>query len=559
MTVIVQPLIAKELRALFPVWGACATALILAGVPGDPKLYSMALLVYVIGAIALGAVGVGHEYTGRTLGLLLSHPIDRGRLLLIKTAALGLMLIALAAVAWICVFNGRAFHLGFTRLEHVAPHATAVLLLPALAGLCIAPVLTMLCRSPMAGIVFTATAMGGIWGTAQGFVLFEDGQLRSEGSSLDVLALAPLWYGTIGLAALGAIAAWRTFIRLEAVEGRGQDLHVPQWFGATARPAARATTSRWQPVWHLALKELHLQQMTFVVAALYVLCWSGISALRPLMPEDIARQLDGLAFLYPPLIALLAGSLASAEERQFGTLEWQVLLPLAAWRQWVVKAGTAIGLAFLLGLALPALLETIRPSGIEMQGAVRSVGALMLVLVSVGIYVSSLSTTGVRAMLLSLPVAMLVFVGAAVPFSRPGYRLMEKMSPSVDWLPFDPAVTHEFFLRNLRVFWAWELFAFAVPVLFAIFVVRFALVNHRSLERSRRQVCKHAVTVAGAVWLGMFLMFSYNQMGLTIIHREFAASKAARTARPPAAPSAQPAPEPTRQPAPGTTKPAPPQ
>ena len=55
---------------------------------------------------------------------------------------------------------------------------------------------------------------------------------------------------------------------------------------------------------------------------------------------------------------ILIGSLASAEERQLGTLEWQTLLPSPAWQQWAVKVGVTFGLALLLGVGLPALLHT---------------------------------------------------------------------------------------------------------------------------------------------------------------------------------------------------------
>ena len=43
------------------------------------------------------------------------------------------------------------------------------------------------------------------------------------------------------------------------------------------------------------------------------------------------------------MLALLIGSLASAEERQLGTLEWQGLLPMASWKQWAAKVGDGAG------------------------------------------------------------------------------------------------------------------------------------------------------------------------------------------------------------------------
>jgi ABC-type transport system involved in multi-copper enzyme maturation permease subunit len=88
--------IRKEARALLPVWMACASALVLVAVVGDARFYLAALLAYGLGAIALGALSVGHEYSGRTLALLLSFPIDRRRVFLLKLAVLSVLLLGLA-------------------------------------------------------------------------------------------------------------------------------------------------------------------------------------------------------------------------------------------------------------------------------------------------------------------------------------------------------------------------------------------------------------------------------------------------------------------------------
>ena len=85
--------IRKETRALLPVWTACASALVLVALVGDARFYLAALLAYGLGAIALGALSVGHEYSGRTLALLLSFPLDRRRLFLLKLAVLSVLLL----------------------------------------------------------------------------------------------------------------------------------------------------------------------------------------------------------------------------------------------------------------------------------------------------------------------------------------------------------------------------------------------------------------------------------------------------------------------------------
>ena len=79
----------------------------------------------------------------------------------------------------------------------------------------------------------------------------------------------------------------------------------------------------------------------------------------------------GLTVLYSSVLALLIGSIASAEERQLGTQEWQQLLPMASWKQWALKVGTAIGLSLLLGVALPAVILLKTTGAIHLTGLVR--------------------------------------------------------------------------------------------------------------------------------------------------------------------------------------------
>ncbi len=65
--------VTKEIRALLPTWLVCIVAVVAVGALGDPRLYALGLLVYGLGSVALGALLIGHEYTHRTLALLLSH------------------------------------------------------------------------------------------------------------------------------------------------------------------------------------------------------------------------------------------------------------------------------------------------------------------------------------------------------------------------------------------------------------------------------------------------------------------------------------------------------
>ena len=62
-----------------------------------------ALLVHGGTSVALGALSIGHEYSHRTLPLLLSQPASRARVFVVKQVVLAMMLLSLALVAWINV------------------------------------------------------------------------------------------------------------------------------------------------------------------------------------------------------------------------------------------------------------------------------------------------------------------------------------------------------------------------------------------------------------------------------------------------------------------------
>ena len=73
--------------------------------------------------------------------------------------------------------------------------------------------------------------------------------------------------------------------------------------------------------------------------------------MRYLVPDLELDFFNVLSVFYSGLIALLVGSLACAEERQMGTLDCQVLLPMATWQQWSVKVAVVLGLSMVLASA----------------------------------------------------------------------------------------------------------------------------------------------------------------------------------------------------------------
>jgi hypothetical protein len=183
--------------------------------------------------------------------------------------------------------------------------------------------------------------------------------------------------------------------------------------------------------------------------------------------------------LHAGAIPLLAGSLASAEERQLGTLGWQVLLPIAAWRQWAVKAAVVLVLSLGFAIGVPAILYALFASG---PGPVRlgwPPAAAIAAVATVSLYASSLSTNGVRALSASAIVGV-VFVATR----------------AWSWMPL-----------------AWDLPNAAWAVLYAASAAVFACLlwlgmkNHGSAERGAKRVLKQ-VAALGAVAVVAMLAFA---------------------------------------------------
>jgi hypothetical protein len=294
---------------------------------------------------------------------------------------------------------------------------------------------------------------------------------------------------------------WRLFMRLEAIEGRGLELHLPAWLfkPRVHLAAARSARSVWQ---QMLGKELHLQQITFVVSGLYVAAWLAVVLVgESLFPTRRAGYMTVATLLHAGAIPLLAGSLASAEERQLGTLGWQVLLPIAAWRQWAVKAAVVLVLSLGLAIGVPAILYALFASG---PGPVRlgwPPAAAIAAVATVSLYASSLSTNGVRALLASASAIGGVLLVAHITF-------WNDVMPS--WMPL-----------------AWDLPSAAWAVLYAASAAVFAwllwlgMKNHGSAERGAKRVLKQVAALGAVAVVAMLTFAATDRAEVLALRRNF--------------------------------------
>ena len=222
-------------------------------------------MLYALASVALAALSIGHEYVYGTLPSLLTLPTTRGRILATKLSALVPMLLTLGFLAYVLLPPDPRFD------RNVAQPGLLLLLAVSMASW-----LTLLCRSPLAGVALP----GG---------LIACGALAADVLSPTVHQWA-IWIAV----AISVLGTWRAFMRLEAIDARGGNISLPHWFGGST-----------SPTWLLILKELHLQQMAFVVSsAFYLLGWVGFRLYWGNDP-DVRDALAAVGFIYGALVAIL--------------------------------------------------------------------------------------------------------------------------------------------------------------------------------------------------------------------------------------------------------------
>ncbi|HEV3484921.1 MAG TPA: hypothetical protein VG106_05910, partial [Vicinamibacterales bacterium] len=248
--------------------------------------------------------------------------------------------------------------------------------------------------------------------------------------------------------------------------------------------------------WSLALiaKELRLQQLTVVLFGLFAAGWAAV-LLVPQVFETASRALIPLMMLYSALLSILIGSLAIAEERHLGTMDFQLLMPVAIWKQWLVKAGVAFALAATLGILVPMLMRVFLPVG-PVAGSFamwRSHALLVLIMTSTSLYVSSLSSSGVRAAVMSVPAifGLMLLVQVISLVLRRAYR-----SPFHMWAgSIIPVHLRDEVLR--AVTWI----PLALAALLALTMLCLAFRNYRRGERTVRRIAFQGLCVAAVVVL----------------------------------------------------------
>lgn len=490
--------LAKEIRPVLQVaWAgmllAVAAVFALArtalhGQPISEMVTLFAMLLAGTASVAAAATVFGHEFSCHTMEGLLTQPVTRARLWRLKmgvATASQLPLVVLIAVLSVLALNGLDGAL-------IPLVLFGVLILSAIL---VAPWMTLLTRSTLAGTVFTlalpmvlgllTVLVATVWrqyvSPAGGF----GHELHEDTVPLFVCAMGAHWI-------VGGVLGRRTFLRFEAIEGgssvapgllgawRARARSIPRITTASsADPAAegraRPSGRRWMRT--LVGKELHLQRLSFLMSGVY-LATSGLMAVIRYLDPDWGSTtgvavLQGATAFQLFLCPLLIGAQACAEERHLGTLSGHLMLPISAARQWTVKALCCLGLSGVLGFALPA--AAVLMSGIAWPISnwpvlIVELSGLVILLTSIGLYSSSISNDTLCALLISLPLSMLALFGCRLSF--------ESGPDSVSWeRVFSPSGFHiDGALQQ-------DLVMLGLCSVLALLLVGLALPHFRTVER----------------------------------------------------------------------------
>ena len=445
--------LAKEFRGLMPgaLLAILGPSVISMWGPGSEGLASPA---YLLGILIMAAAAFGTEFEQKTITSLLSAPGTRARIYLRKVTVL-ILLTAIAALDYFFCITGLSADL--SRLEEVI----FVLFFPAMA-VCTGPYLSLKTRSTLAASVFmVAIPLALVLAVQFGVSV----AARFKNPDAEFMAIFGrefvdlCWVVLPGYALLSAVLGWRTFARLELRHAGSEASGTNPLAGPLDR--ALKLLPHWgdSPTAYLVRKELRLQVVPWLLASVYL----GLSLLAALGERlgppstslhitflDIKQSLAvGLGFL----TLLFCGAACVAEERQLGTLEWQLTFPMAMGKQWLIKLCATVGLGLLLGVVCPLIVLIVSGSngfadiGLP-DGLPWLAGALWcVILIGIGIYASTISRNTIQAACVAAGMLIGIIL-LAVPITNGWARWSRAQSEEMAYLhglhqvpapPFDPS------------------------------------------------------------------------------------------------------------------------
>jgi len=347
----------KELRAQMTL------ALVTLLIPGllatwpDQDLTGPILFFHFAGCVFLGAAAFGNEFDQRTLSSLLTQPVSRSTLFREKVGTAAVLCVISTFQAWmILVGDSRNYSFDRDELE-------LLLAVPVLA-IASGPLFSLLSRSTLAGAVFSVAVpmLVGLSGMA---LLEAAYRWLPLGVAFEEVSSRWFTAGAIIYLTITAVSGWRKFQTLEVRDG-GAGGRSNTGLHPLSRPFDQllAAVLPGRNAWaSLVRKELRLHVVPWLLSGILVGLWILCLILRRITPEGTLHDglnditvISGFAGMLGFLAAVCAGAACVAEERELGTLEWQITQPASMALQWWIKVVVATGMALVTGFVLPTVL-----------------------------------------------------------------------------------------------------------------------------------------------------------------------------------------------------------
>ncbi len=321
-----NPRIIKETRALLPVFGLILLAAIV-----PPLIWSretaqgVAISVFTICCLIMGASCFGNEYQWRTMPLLLSQPVPRKRIWNEKMLVLGVAL-------WLGLLT-------FLFCSSWDEDSTWFAVLMCVCVLCTAPYLALKVKNTIAAAACTIGVPMALTGVVVTFVAIFDRFFPAAEQSLENwLTAHPFWTSdhpywlvipaTIYCAVLYRLG-YRKFMKLQAIDAQSREVALPARLEAFLGRRLKGLLPGYSGPWaSLFRKELQIQKASFLVAAVAF----SLSLLGGLA-WDVYHSDVLLALAFAPIailvfvIPLITPGICVAEERNWGLGEARHVKP----------------------------------------------------------------------------------------------------------------------------------------------------------------------------------------------------------------------------------------
>lgn len=349
-----NPFIKKEIRLLLPAWIA---AILLAIVPvwfasiwSDASNLFMSVIgqLLIIGFLFLGISTFGQEISSGLFAGLLSLPMERRRIWVIKTTTLGIAF-SLILLAWAVSVKARN---ACTNIPIPFLPNFEILLLSTIAIFSGGLWTTLLLRQTVGAFWFTLLIP-----LSFSFVITT--LLESFGVS-ESTANRVIAFLLIGYSIAGFLLARRLFFAAQDTQWTGG--HITFQWSRKVPTANLASISAGPRHWlsALVLKEIQLHQANVLIAIIILslnLLSLFVRRIHPVFQNrDLQFGLEAIWILWL-FMPLLIGCSAVAEERRLGILESQLCLPVSRRGQFFTKFSTALVLSLFFGGVMPLLIE----------------------------------------------------------------------------------------------------------------------------------------------------------------------------------------------------------